>query len=89
MNHAQTFPASRRRVAIVAIQGKYSRTKSRKENAVRGVKPAVDGVNFTGPNVLGRLLMELRDRGQLEYRLPDDALGYIKILQNVRKGAGI
>ena len=54
-----------------------------------GVKPAVDGVNFTGPNVLGRLLMELRDRGQLEYRLPDDALGYIKILQNVRKGAGI
>ena len=54
-----------------------------------GVKPAVDGVNFTGRNVLGRLLMELRDRGQLEYRLPDDALGYIKILQNVRKGAGI
>ena len=51
-----------------------------------GVKPAVDGVNFSGPNVLGRLLMELRDRGQLDYRLPDDALGYIKILQNVRKG---
>ena len=51
-----------------------------------GVKPAGDGVNFSGPNVLGRLLMELRDRGQLDYRLPDDALGYIKILQNVRKG---
>ena len=50
-----------------------------------GVKPAGDGVNFSGPNVLGRLLMELRDRGQLDYSLPDDALGYIKILQNVCK----
>ncbi len=45
-----------------------------------GVKPASDGVNFSGPNVFGRLLMELRDHGQLDYRLPDDALGYIKIL---------
>ena len=54
-----------------------------------GVKPAVDGVNFSGPNVLGRLLMELRDRGQLEYRLPDDALDYIKILKKVPKFAGI
>ncbi len=49
------------------------------------MKPAGDGVNFSGPNVLGRLLMELRDRGQLDYQLPDDALGYIKILQNVCK----
>ena len=54
-----------------------------------GVKPAGDGVNFSGPNVLGRLLMELRDRGELKYRLPDDALGYITILKKVSKNAEI
>lgn len=29
---------------------------------------------YVGPNILGRLLMELRDRGTLEYALPDDIL---------------
>lgn len=32
---------------------------------------------YVGPNLLGRLLMELRDNGRLEYKLPDDALGFI------------
>lgn len=34
------------------------------------------GDEYVGPNLLGRLLMELRDNGQLEYRLPDDALDF-------------
>ena len=41
-----------------------------------GVK--LNGDNFVGPNLLGRLLMELRDNGKLEYKLPTDALGFTK-----------
>ena len=36
---------------------------------------------FEGSNLLGRLLMELRDKGKLEYSLPLDALEYIKVLK--------
>lgn len=31
-----------------------------------------DGLTWSGPNLMGRLLMELRDKGFLEYKLPDD-----------------
>ena len=41
------------------------------------------GNEFVGPNVLGRLLMELRDNGKLEYKLPDDAFDFIKTLKNI------
>lgn len=37
--------------------------------------------SYVGPNLLGRLLMELRDNGKLEYNLPDDALDFIEILK--------
>lgn len=37
--------------------------------------------SYVGPNLLGRLLMELRDNGRLEYNLPDDALDFIEILK--------
>jgi ribA/ribD-fused uncharacterized protein len=43
-----------------------------------GVKQ--QGSNFVGPNLLGRLLMELRDKGKLDYLLPDDALCFLKYL---------
>ena len=36
---------------------------------------------FIGPNLLGRLLMELREKGKLEYELPEDALNFIDILK--------
>lgn len=36
--------------------------------------------DFVGPNLLGRLLMELRKNGKLDYRLPDDALYFLKYL---------
>jgi ribA/ribD-fused uncharacterized protein len=38
------------------------------------------GNEYVGPNVLGRLLMELRDKGQLEYTLPEDALAFTEFL---------
>jgi ribA/ribD-fused uncharacterized protein len=36
---------------------------------------------YVGPNLLGRLLMELRDKGRLEYFLPDNALEFIQYLK--------
>lgn len=33
---------------------------------------------YVGSNLMGRLLMELRDNGELEYRLPDDIFDFIK-----------
>ena len=37
----------------------------------------LEGDSYVGPNLLGRLLMELRDCGELEYKLPADALYFI------------
>ena len=36
---------------------------------------------YVGPNLLGRLLLELRDNGRLEYSLPDNALELIQYLK--------
>lgn len=44
-----------------------------------GVKQ--QGDNFVGPNLLGRLLMELRDNGKLDYTLPADAMKFLKYLK--------
>ena len=37
---------------------------------------------YVGSNLLGRLLMELRDNGKLEYKLPDDIFEFISILKS-------
>ena len=39
-------------------------------------KLSPDGKTWSGPNIMGRLLMELRDRGTLEYTLPEDAMRF-------------
>ena len=39
------------------------------------------GEEYVGPNLLGRLLMELRDKGKLEYTLPADALDFTNVLK--------
>jgi predicted NAD-dependent protein-ADP-ribosyltransferase YbiA (DUF1768 family) len=44
-----------------------------------GVK--LQGDYFIGPSLLGRLLMELRDNGKLEYKLPKDALDFVEHLK--------
>lgn len=59
---------------IVEDQSSFSKTNP----DAWGVKPK-DG-KYVGPNLLGRLLMELRDNGKLEYSLPDDALDFISEL---------
>ena len=61
---------------IVEDQTTFPRTKPDSW----GVKP--DGEEYYGPNVLGRLLMELRDTGHLDYNLPEDAFDFLKHLTN-------
>ena len=41
-----------------------------------GAKLSGDGKECIGPNLMGRLLMELRDNGKLEWHLPDDAMDF-------------
>ena len=41
-----------------------------------GAKLSKDGTAYEGPNLMGRLLMELRDNGKLEYRLPEGILSF-------------
>ena len=35
-----------------------------------------DGKTWAGPNIMGRLLMELRDKGKLEYSIPEDVTDF-------------
>ena len=39
-----------------------------------------DGNTWAGPNIMGRLLMKLRDQGTLEYNLPADAMDFSDLL---------
>ena len=39
-------------------------------------KLSPDGKTWSGPNLMGRLLMELRDNGKLEWKLPEDVLDF-------------
>ncbi len=43
-------------------------------------KLSEDGKTWTGPNIMGRLLMKLRDQGTLEYNLPADAMDFSDLL---------
>ena len=70
------------RQALERSKGKFivedQSSFTKKNPDVWGVK--LQGDNFVGPNLLGRLLMELRDTGKLEYKLPDDAFTFIQYL---------
>ena len=43
-------------------------------------KLSEDRKTWTGPNIMGRLLMELRDKGALEYNLPADVMRFSDLL---------
>ena len=70
------------RKALEDSKGKYivedQSTFTKKTPDTWGVK--LQGDSYVGPNLLGRLLMELRDNGKLEYTLPDDALRFTQFL---------
>ena len=46
---------------------------SKRHAGAWSAKLSDDGKTWIGPNIMGRLLMELRDNGKLEYNLPEDA----------------
>jgi len=54
---------------IVEVQN-----NSRKPADTYSSKLTPDGRTWSGPNLMGRLLMELRDKGRLDYSLPEDAV---------------
>jgi len=62
---------------LIIVEDQTSFTK--KHPDAWGVK--LYGDSYEGPNLLGRLLMELRDAGRLTYSIPDDWLGFIKSLK--------
>ena len=46
----------------------------------------LEGDKWVGPNLAGRLLMELRDNGgKLDYNLPEDAFEFIKVIKSLKK----
>ena len=65
---------------IVELQDAKNDKESSRPNAW-GVK--TKGSNYVGPNIMGRLLMELRDNGKLDYNLPDDIFDSFHYLQHL------
>jgi len=61
----------------IIVEDQTSFTK--KNSDAWGVK--LQGDNFVGPNILGRLLMELRDKGKLDYNLPPNAFQFLDYLK--------
>ena len=45
-----------------------------------GVKLSSDSSEYVGPNLMGRLLMELREKGRLDYSLPDGATDFSDLI---------
>ena len=74
------------RTKLEESKGKYivedQTSMSKKNPDAWGVK--LRGDKYKGPNLLGRLLMELRDNGRLDYSLPPDALDFIDAMRNVK-----
>lgn len=64
------------RLALKATMGKIiveDQTRFKKKKADTWGAKLIDG-KYEGSNLLGRLLMELRDNGHLEYNLPENML---------------
>ena len=70
------------RLALQSSEGKFivedQTSFPKKTPDTWGTKLVKD--EYVGPNLLGRLLMELRDNGKLEYHLPDDCFQFVGFL---------
>lgn len=70
------------RLALKATMGKIiveDQTRFKKKKADTWGAKLIDG-KYEGSNLLGRLLMELRDNGHLEYNLPENMLNNFVII---------
>lgn len=65
---------------IVELQDRKTDTDSSRPNGW-GVK--TKGELYVGPNIMGRLLMELRDNGKMEYHLSDDYFEFQQFILNI------
>lgn len=76
-----------------AFRNELERSKSKfiVEQQPNPNKPAdtwstkLEGDQWVGPNLTGRLLMELRENGKHTYSLPEDALNFIKIIKKQKQ----
>ena len=67
------------RAELERTQGRFiveDQTTFRKPADTYGAKLSPDGKLWSGPNLMGRLLMELRDNGRLDYNLPPDIIQF-------------
>ncbi|MBP5687743.1 MAG: NADAR family protein [Muribaculaceae bacterium] len=65
---------------LFIVEDQSNRKKKENQNPdTWGVK--LRGDQYIGPNLMGRLLMELRDNGKLEYNLPKDSFDFIRFLK--------
>lgn len=60
------------------VEDETTRTRGRDADTWGAV---LRGDEYVGPSLLGRLLMELRDKGRLDYTLPADALDFVNHLK--------
>ncbi|MBQ5510701.1 MAG: hypothetical protein IIT94_06130 [Prevotella sp.] len=65
---------------LFIVEDETKRNQREKKDADSWGTNLVDN-EYVGPNLLGRLLMELRDNGKLEYHLPADALTFLQYLK--------
>lgn len=65
---------------LFIVEDETNRNARKKKDADSWGTNLVDN-EYVGPNLLGKLLMELRDKGELDYKLPDDALDFINALK--------
>ena len=74
------------RAELERSKGKYIVEKQpNPKKAADAWSAKLEGDKWVGPNLTGRLLMELRDNGTLDYTLPEDALEFIKIIKELTK----
>lgn len=64
---------------LFIIEDETSRMKGRAADSF-GAVLSKDGTEYIGPNLLGRLLMDLRDNGKLDYSLPDGLTDFSDLL---------
>lgn len=57
-------------------------TRFKKKKADTWGAKLIDG-KYCGSNLLGRLLMELRDNGRLDYHLPSDIFAFINVIKAI------
>ena len=60
--------------------GRYIVEKAHKRADTYSARLSDDGTTWSGGNLMGRLLMELRDQGTLTYHLPEEILHFSDLL---------